>query len=251
MKGIIYKATNRQDGKIYIGQTIQTLEKRIRCHVGTAKKRQDSPFYKALNAVGPEGFDWEVIETVEVDVPPSMEEAGRYLLRPELLEAESRHIVASRAYQPEVGYNVTAMGIPGGLSPEKTNTSYRVVLYRISNGKRFRVYGTLKAAVLEMGWSLVHNRLIKYDPAGIRLIAPKHVRYVAVKIPKSEIPPEIISVERSQPIRKGQRSKGQKITRQQLKMAALRIRREELKRQWREKDQGNLRKLQKFKKSSA
>ncbi|MBR5896524.1 MAG: GIY-YIG nuclease family protein [Lachnospiraceae bacterium] len=244
MKGIIYKATNRQDGKIYIGQTIQTLEKRIRSHVRDAKKHPEYPFYRALNEVGAEGFDWEVIETVEVDVPPSMEEAGRYFIKPKLLEAESRHIMESKAYQPEVGYNVLAMGIPGGLSPEKTNRPYRVVLYRLSNGKRFRAYTALRDAVKELGWSRVHTRLIDYDPDGIRLTAPKHVRYVGVKVSKGVEAPEVIQIERSFPVYKELWVKQHPDAREKRRREEFEARRKALRQEWKEKNSQRLQKLQ-------
>lgn len=36
--GIIYKATNKINGKIYIGQTFQNLKRRINRHISSAKK---------------------------------------------------------------------------------------------------------------------------------------------------------------------------------------------------------------------
>ncbi len=244
MKGIIYKATNRQDGKIYIGQTIQTLEKRIQCHVNGAKKHPEYPFYRVLGEVGAEGFDWEVIETVEVDVPPSMEEAGRYFIKPKLLEAESRHIMESRAYQPEVGYNVSGAGPFSAIPPRKTNYQYQVAIYRISNGRRFRIYGTLVNAVEEMGRSVLLLRLVEYDPAGIRLTAPKHVRYIPIRFPKDEIPPETIQIERSFPVYKELWVKQHPDAREKKKREELEARRKALRQEWKEKNSQRLQKSQ-------
>ena len=61
-KGLIYKATNKINGKSYVGQTIFTLAERIDGHIKSATKK-DSPyhFHKAIRKYGEENFDWETI----------------------------------------------------------------------------------------------------------------------------------------------------------------------------------------------
>lgn len=57
---IIYKITNKQDGKIYIGQTVATLTKRW----GEHKRCTDSAYiHNALRAYGIEAFTCEQIDT--------------------------------------------------------------------------------------------------------------------------------------------------------------------------------------------
>lgn len=56
----VYKITNRLNGKIYIGQTKQTIEKRFVQHSKT-----DSPLGKAMRQCGIENFTIEVIEYCE------------------------------------------------------------------------------------------------------------------------------------------------------------------------------------------
>ena len=58
--GIIYKATNKKNGKIYIGQTILTLEERKKSHKD-AMKRINTYFYNSLRKYGWKNFKWEVI----------------------------------------------------------------------------------------------------------------------------------------------------------------------------------------------
>ena len=58
---IVYCATNKINGKKYIGQSTKTLEERIRDHRHDAKHQVTRPFMRALNKYGIEGFDWEVL----------------------------------------------------------------------------------------------------------------------------------------------------------------------------------------------
>lgn len=58
---IIYKVTNLINGKIYIGQTIKSLEKRKMAHIWKAKNNGSFYFYRALNKYGIENFKWKVI----------------------------------------------------------------------------------------------------------------------------------------------------------------------------------------------
>lgn len=60
--GIIYKAINKINGKIYIGQTVQSLDKRISQHINNALNNQDNMyFHKAIRKYGKESFIWEII----------------------------------------------------------------------------------------------------------------------------------------------------------------------------------------------
>lgn len=63
---IIYKATNKINNKVYIGQTHKTLEERMRRHKNDSKK-QNSYFYRAIRKYGWENFIWEIIDTANTD----------------------------------------------------------------------------------------------------------------------------------------------------------------------------------------
>ena len=64
--GFIYKVTNNISGKVYIGQSIFTVEKRFQEHLNDSKNSRYShrPFYNAINKYGKENFSIEVIEEV-------------------------------------------------------------------------------------------------------------------------------------------------------------------------------------------
>lgn len=58
---IIYKATNILNGKVYIGQTTHSLEKRKAQHFAKARKGIQTHFYNAIRKYGEDSFIFEVI----------------------------------------------------------------------------------------------------------------------------------------------------------------------------------------------
>lgn len=59
---IIYRATNKINGKSYIGQTIRSLGKRKSAHISAALTvGEDSYFYNALRKYGPDNFKWSIV----------------------------------------------------------------------------------------------------------------------------------------------------------------------------------------------
>ncbi|KYD28159.1 NUMOD3 domain-containing DNA-binding protein [Geobacillus stearothermophilus] len=58
---IIYKITNKLNGKIYIGQTVRTLEERIEEY----KRKRRTAIERAIQKYGIENFNFEVIDTAE------------------------------------------------------------------------------------------------------------------------------------------------------------------------------------------
>lgn len=70
-KGFIYKATDRQTGKVYIGQTVHTVNQRISQHFAagkeflTGKKKYAAPFDKLIAKKGRSAFKIQTIATVK------------------------------------------------------------------------------------------------------------------------------------------------------------------------------------------
>ena len=64
--GYIYKITNKVNDKIYIGQTVKTVEKRFQQHKNNSNKTYFSQIvlYRAFNKYGIENFICEEIEEV-------------------------------------------------------------------------------------------------------------------------------------------------------------------------------------------
>ena len=58
---IIYKAKNIVNGKIYIGQTINTLNHRKLGHLHHANNNSDTYFARAIRKYGIDNFKWQVV----------------------------------------------------------------------------------------------------------------------------------------------------------------------------------------------
>jgi group I intron endonuclease len=60
----IYKITNQINEKVYIGKTLETIEKRWKQHLYDSKKdtHKNRPIYRAINKYGVENFTIEQIE---------------------------------------------------------------------------------------------------------------------------------------------------------------------------------------------
>ena len=68
MKGKIYKITNKINGKVYIGQTIQSLKERFNRHCSNYKDNHSNMSIKqAILKYGKENFTIELIEEIEQD----------------------------------------------------------------------------------------------------------------------------------------------------------------------------------------
>lgn len=59
---IIYKATNKINGKFYIGKTILLLAERMKNHKNDANRGSDMVFHRAIKKYGIENFNWEIVE---------------------------------------------------------------------------------------------------------------------------------------------------------------------------------------------
>ena len=91
----IYKITNTQNGKVYIGQTVQTLNQRIAKHKQRMRSGANMPLYCAFRKYGIESFTFEIIDTANS--------------ADELNEKEIYWISHFNSMHPN-GYNLTAGG---------------------------------------------------------------------------------------------------------------------------------------------
>lgn len=66
----IYKITNKINGKIYIGKTMGTIEKRWKEHLKDSKRERSEkrPLYRAINKYGKENFTIEQVEECAYDI---------------------------------------------------------------------------------------------------------------------------------------------------------------------------------------
>lgn len=107
--GVIYCATNKINGKKYVGQTIGKLSQRKRAHKSAAIKGVNHPFYAAIRKYGFKSFEWEVLKELEDD-----DDLDLY---------EIRFVKSERSLYPN-GYNLTEGGF-GCRHSEETKQKIR------------------------------------------------------------------------------------------------------------------------------
>jgi len=107
--GVIYKITNRVNGKIYVGKTISTVGRRWTQHKDYAKHKPeiDTYLYRAMRKHGIENFSVEVVDSA--------------LLDEVLCGKECEWITKLDSANRTVGYNGTLGGQSGLLPPGAIN----------------------------------------------------------------------------------------------------------------------------------
>lgn len=103
---LIYKITNKINGKVYIGKTTTSLSKRWKWHRNAANQGGQFHFARAIRKYGPKAFTREVIyHAKDVD---------------ELAKMETHFILSHQSHEPEKGYNMTLGGEGASLVTEET-----------------------------------------------------------------------------------------------------------------------------------
>lgn len=102
---LVYKIENMLNGKVYIGQTIQTLKRRISEHVSVSKKQSNLYLYNAMKKYGVDNFNYSIIDECDN--------------RDELNELEIYYIKKYNSTNAEFGYNYASGGYGGGTKGYK------------------------------------------------------------------------------------------------------------------------------------
>ncbi|HDY89605.1 MAG TPA: hypothetical protein ENH82_16025 [bacterium] len=96
MHGLIYCAQNLINKKIYIGQTIKTLEERKTSHKQQAVSRINGYFARAIRKHSFDKFDWSIL--TEEDTQDKLDEAEKYWIK------------TLETMNPKYGYNLRSGG---------------------------------------------------------------------------------------------------------------------------------------------
>jgi group I intron endonuclease len=130
----IYKITNTQNGKVYVGKTESTLIFRIRKHCMEVRKGTNRYLYDAIRHYGWDIFSVEIIETCSS--------------KEELNEREIYWITVLKSNDKSFGYNMTEGGDGVGFSLEALKKSADMrrgkprsdeVKKKISDGNRGKI----------------------------------------------------------------------------------------------------------------
>jgi group I intron endonuclease len=119
--GLVYKATNTINGKVYIGITSGTLKDRISKHVSVSRTIPKYRYYfqNAMNKYGPDAFLWEVVEEC--------------FSEKELDEKERFYIKQYQSNIPQKGYNLTS----GGGRSHPLEIEHRERISAANKGRKF------------------------------------------------------------------------------------------------------------------
>lgn len=100
---LIYKITNKINGKIYVGYSSQTLEKRIKKYHQHIKQsnHQNRPIIRALKKYGFESFSWSIIDNAAD--------------KQEMCDKEIFWIAFLESTVPSIGYNISTGGEGGNV----------------------------------------------------------------------------------------------------------------------------------------
>lgn len=101
---LIYKVTNKINGKCYIGKTTQSLESRKEKHLKNVRKGISTKFYNAIRKYGIDNFVWKTLDI-------STDTASLNLL-------EKKYILEYDSFNS--GYNMTTGGDGGDTISHKT-----------------------------------------------------------------------------------------------------------------------------------
>lgn len=150
----IYKVTNKENGKFYIGRTrYKCLYMRKATHKWYAKQGSNLPFPNALRKYGIGGFNWEIIE--ECEDP----------------KAGEREIYWINKLNPH--YNVTLGGDGGTYGrpcPEHVKEATRLSrIVSVKDKTTGKIYSSMKDARIDTGvLESSISRSIKYNGPGSR-----------------------------------------------------------------------------------
>jgi len=101
---IVYKITNKKNGKSYIGKTEYPLEHRWKRHLSAARNGSKFRFHSAIRKYGEDSWDLSVIETYHTQDENFINEKESHFIK--LFESDTKN-----------GYNATSGGTGGWMIP--------------------------------------------------------------------------------------------------------------------------------------
>lgn len=143
----IYKITNKINGKIYIGQTIHTVEERVQRHLRDALLYNiNTHFYKAIKKYGMESFTYEAIDFAKTKQGAN--------------EKECFYIKTLDTTNHAIGYNSTPGGDGGNTYLNKTETELNQIKSKISKSNSGGNNGNSRKLKMK---NIITNEIIFFD----------------------------------------------------------------------------------------
>ena len=160
---LIYKITNKVDGKIYVGQTKKTLEQRKKNH--RCRYISDNSSYHLYNAMrkyGWENFEFEVLD----DTATTAEE---------LDTLEMHYITVYNTLDQSVGYNMYNGGVTNPMDSPIVKEKHQRKMRTPET--RAKISNTMKKMRREQGFSETHlqniSKSLKAGYASGKIVSPQ------------------------------------------------------------------------------
>lgn len=148
--GSIYILLNMINQKVYVGQTVQDINKRLYRHKSNAKLGYTEPIYNAIRKYGWDNFNWYIIyQTEEVNNRDNIVE--------ELNDKETYYISYFNSTDKKYGYNILSGGAgrPGSIN----NSSSIEILQFTTKGEFVKEWPSMHEIERRLGYS---NKSISY-----------------------------------------------------------------------------------------
>ena len=141
---IVYKITNRVNGKSYIGHSVRTLEQRWKSHLSSVRQGSKFRFHSAIRKYGMDQWDQEIIfEHTDVDVCKKKEE---------------EMISHFNLMDNKKGYNAKPGGCGGWIVPDEKYESWRQKQSVNNTGmKNNNSTGYTNEELIEIGKKICHD----------------------------------------------------------------------------------------------
>ena len=145
---IVYKATNKVNGKHYFGQTIRTLEQRRAAHASSARQGSVARFHAAIRKYGIDLFEFEIVFEGDIN---------------EVRKKEEECIREYNSMNFDIGYNSKPGGCGGWIVPAHKYESWKAQRGRPreQNGKWC---GLSDDELVDLASELILNANMNYVP---------------------------------------------------------------------------------------
>jgi group I intron endonuclease len=133
---IVYLLTNKENGKLYVGKTVQSFDVCWGGHVGSARRSDNGMLVcRAIKKHGPEAFERKILEECDESVL-----GGR----------ETHWIVELKTHVSQGGYNLT-FGGDGGLPGYTFSEESREKMRQKALGRKLSLEARAKISAVHRG----------------------------------------------------------------------------------------------------
>ena len=170
---IIYKVTNKKNGKSYIGKTEYSLDHRWKRHLSSARNGSKFRFHSAIRKYGEDCWNLSIIETYQTENEDFINEKETHFI--ELFESNTKK-----------GYNATSGGTGGWMLPRcSPEVQDNWLKERIKNSTGYsnpNWSGLTDEDLIEIGMKFVEkygfiggrNRIVKFSKNELNVNFPKY-----------------------------------------------------------------------------